>query len=94
MATAIFHQPIGFLPLSFSLSEESVMRPPTSSSESLNDILDSLSDPDENGQILSDDADKNYAEKVCHFYHKSLTKCINIQNILFTPLKVTQISPI
>ena len=69
MATAILHHPIGFLPLSFSLSEESVMRPPTSSSESVNDILDTLSDPDENGQILSDDADKNYAEKVCHFYH-------------------------
>ncbi len=69
MATAILHHPIGFLPLSFSQSEDSVMRPPSSSSESVNDILDSLSDPGENDQILGGDVDKNYAEKVCHFYH-------------------------
>ena len=64
MATAILHQPIGFLPLSFSLSDDSVMRPPSSSSESVNDILDTLEDPDENTQILGDDVDRNYAEKV------------------------------
>ena len=69
MATAILHHPIGFLPLAFSQSEDSVMRPPSSSSESLNDVLDSLSDPGENDQILGDDADINYAEKVCHLYH-------------------------
>ena len=37
--------------------------------QSLNDVLDSLSDPGENDQILGDDADINYAEKVCHLYH-------------------------
>lgn len=69
MATAILHHPIGFLPLAFSQSEDSVMRPPSSSSESLNDVLDSLSNPGENDQILGDDVDRNYAEKVCHLYH-------------------------
>ena len=69
MATAILHHPIGFLPLSFSQSEDSVMRPPSSSSESVNDILDSLSDPGENDQMLGGDVDRNYAEKVCQFYH-------------------------
>ena len=75
MATAIQHQPIGFLPLCFSLSGDSVMRPPSSSSESLNDILDTMSDTDKDDQILGD------AEKVCHFYiDKSSAKRIN-QNI-------------
>ena len=69
MATAILHHPIGFLPLMFSQSEDSVMRPPSSSSESVNDILDSLSDPGENDQMLGGDVDRNYAEKVCQFYH-------------------------
>ena len=69
MATAILHHPIGFLPLSFSQSDDSVMRSPSSSSESVNDILDSLSDPGENDQMLGGDVDRNYAEKVCHFYH-------------------------
>ena len=51
------------------------MRPPSSSSESLNDILDTMSDTDKDDQILGD------AEKVRHFYiNKSSAKWIN-QNI-------------
>ena len=63
------------------------MRPPSSSSESLNDILDTMSDTDKDDQILGD------AEKVCHFYiDKSSAKRIN-QNIKFNPLKMTPTHP-
>ena len=62
-----YHHPIGFLPLCFSLSAEtvtSVTRPASSSSsaESLNDILDNLSeaaDGDEPSEACS-------SSKVCH----------------------------
>ena len=59
-----YHHPIGFLPLCFSLSAEtvtSVTRAASSSSaESLNDILDNVSeaaDGEEPGEVCS---------KVCH----------------------------
>ena len=55
------------------------MRPPSSSSESVNDILDTLEDPDENTQILGDDLDRNYAEKVRCVNHRlnELSKIFN-----------------
>ena len=59
-----YHHPIGFLPLCFSLSAETVTSvtraASTSSAESLNDILDNVSeaaDGDEPGEACS---------KVCH----------------------------
>ena len=59
MATLVqhHHHPIGFLPLSFSFSDEMIDLA-SGSSESLNDILDNISENDNTNVIEEDDESK------------------------------------
>ena len=63
-----YHHPIGFLPLCFSLSAEtvtSVTRAASTSAESLNDILDNLSEAAD-GDDGATEKPGEACSKVCH----------------------------